>query len=169
MSKCLLTIDHLSELIPYFKSKGYSVALTHGAFDLFHSGHLELIKRTNSIADIVIVGLESDDSMCIYKNINRPIVDQFNREEILASLVEVDYTFIKPPEYLIGRSRNIYDELKPDFVTHGADFGMPKNLYDKAEQEYGVKFINLFEGSEPPYRTSKIIQQIQNSILDSLM
>lgn len=77
MADCLENIKH------------YKVGYVCGVFDLFHAGHLTLLKRCKKYCDYLIVGVDSDELTDVYKN-RRPIISQEDRMDIIRELRCVD-------------------------------------------------------------------------------
>ena len=80
----IVTIEELVEILKNKKNK--KVVFTNGCFDIFHIGHLRYLKETSNYGDILIVGVNSDASVKRLKGENRPINNEFERMEVLASL-----------------------------------------------------------------------------------
>lgn len=76
------------------KAKGLKVVFTPGAYDMIHVGHARYLALAKSLGDILVVGLNSDKSIKIYKGEDRPILSQERRAEMLAHLASVDYVVI---------------------------------------------------------------------------
>ena len=80
------SFNQLRKITLDLKKKGKRIVMTHGAFDLFHRGHLDLIQKSSLKANFLIVGVESDENISNYKNILRPIIDEDSRVEIINEL-----------------------------------------------------------------------------------
>ncbi|MGB9613180.1 MAG: PfkB family carbohydrate kinase, partial [Candidatus Margulisiibacteriota bacterium] len=68
------------------KNQGAKIIFTNGCFDLLHLGHVRYLREAKKLGDILIVGLNSDDSVTALKGPGRPYVSEMERAEILASL-----------------------------------------------------------------------------------
>jgi rfaE bifunctional protein nucleotidyltransferase chain/domain len=100
------------------REDGKSIVFTNGCFDILHVGHVRYLSAARSEGDILVVGLNSDKSVRSIKNKNRPIVNQDQRGEVLASLECVDYiTIFDYPDPL-----ELIRTLKPDVLVKGADW-----------------------------------------------
>lgn len=95
-----MSLDELLPIIERLKTAGKRIVFTNGCFDLLHRGHAEYLHRARQLGDVLIVGLNSDNSVRQLKGDERPILPQDDRAYILASLACVDYVFI-------------FDELRP--------------------------------------------------------
>jgi len=100
-----MTVDEIVEIIePVRDSK--IIVFTNGCFDILHAGHVSYLEEAKSLGDILIVGLNSDDSVRRIKGDKRPIIPQEERAYILSRLKPVDYVVIfdeDTPENLIKR------------------------------------------------------------------
>ena len=97
------------------RSRNKVIVFTNGAFDLLHVGHVRLLRHCKELGDVLVVGLNSDDSIRRYKSPTRPIYGEQERIEIVASLACVDYAvlFTEPDCALVLES------LKPDIWARG--------------------------------------------------
>lgn len=73
--------------------KKYKIGYTAGVYDLFHIGHLNLIKTAKDLCDYLMVGVNSDKLVLEYKN-KLPIINEQERLEIIKSIKYVDEAFI---------------------------------------------------------------------------
>jgi rfaE bifunctional protein nucleotidyltransferase chain/domain len=135
---------------------GLGVVFTNGCFDLIHRGHIEYLQKARVLGDVLVVGLNSDDSMRQIKGEGRPIVPQEDRAVILAALECVDYVVIfdeETPACLI-------ETLKPDILVKGADYHIDEIVGREVVEENGgrVETIDMV----PERSTTQIIQTILN-------
>ena len=88
---------------------GRVVVWTNGTFDLLHPGHLSSLQQARALGDILVVGVNSDDSVRGYKGPSRPILTQDERVVLLAALECVDYVVVfdepTPEEALRNEAR----------------------------------------------------------------
>ena len=137
------------------KKENKKIVFTNGCFDILHIGHVRYLKKSASFGDILIVGLNSDNSVKRLKGETRPINNEQDRAELLSELNFVDFVVIfeeDTPEELL-------DEIKPDIYTKGADYTL-KTLpeADVILRNNGwVEFIDFVEGKS----TTKIIDKIK--------
>ncbi|MCK4648136.1 adenylyltransferase/cytidyltransferase family protein, partial [bacterium] len=87
----LTRLDKLTEIAKRFKKEGKKIIFTNGCFDLLHLGHVRYLKEAKRLGDILIVGLNSDNSVRSLKGKDRPLVREKDRAEILSALEAVDY------------------------------------------------------------------------------
>ncbi len=134
LSGVLLEPEHLPELLtPEFRET-HRVVFTNGCFDLLHPGHIHYLSEAALLGDILIVGLNSDDSVRRLKGEGRPVNDQVSRAVLLSALRQVDYVLIfdeDTPLELITR-------VRPDILVKGGDY--------KPEAIVGYDFVTSYGG-----------------------
>ncbi|NUQ44531.1 MAG: bifunctional heptose 7-phosphate kinase/heptose 1-phosphate adenyltransferase [Phycisphaerae bacterium] len=115
----LRSLHELTAELARRRARGETIVFTNGCFDLLHRGHVEYLACCRAQGDVVVVGLNSDDSVRRQnKGPDRPIHSQEDRAAVLAALASVDYVIIfddDTPAALI-------DTLKPDVLVKGADW-----------------------------------------------
>jgi len=116
MSKIRLR-NELNEIAARLKSEGEKIVFTNGCFDLLHIGHIRYLKEAKKLGDILIVGLNSDASVRRLKP-QRPINEESQRAEVLASLAVVDFVtlFSEDTPYELIKS------IRPDVIVKGGDW-----------------------------------------------
>lgn len=97
--------------------KKYKIGYTTGVFDMFHIGHLNLIKRAKEQCDYLIVGVSTDDLVISYKN-KKPIIPF---EERLAIIESIKYVDRAVPQYTMDKM-DAWKDLKFDVLFHGSDW-----------------------------------------------
>jgi rfaE bifunctional protein nucleotidyltransferase chain/domain len=102
------------------RAQGKRVVLTNGCFDLLHYGHLNYLRESALLGDILIVGVNSDWSVKELKGPDRPINIALHRAYALASLRCVDRTFI----FEGPRFNDEIRQIKPDFYTKAGDYSV---------------------------------------------
>ena len=149
--------QELLRLRQSWSAQGKVVVWTNGCFDLLRLGHIKSLQRSKEQGDILVVELNSDNSVRRLKGEGRPLFPKYYRAEMLAAVVYVDYVVIFED---IEPSR-LVEELKPEVICKGADYADGKKPMPEAEmvRSYGgrVCFIALFED----YSTKRILQSIQ--------
>lgn len=98
------------------------VGYTAGVYDMFHIGHLNLLKNAKKYCDYLIVGVNSDETTHEYKG-KYPVVDEDNRRAIVDSIKYVDKTIIVNAPVHIDHANRIfaYEKFHPDLIFIGDD------------------------------------------------
>lgn len=101
-----------------FRENGNTIVFTNGAFDVLHIGHIDYLTFSRRQGDILVVGLNSDDSVKRYKGQGRPIIQQSERARVLAALEMVDYVVIFNEDEPV----ELIELLLPDVLVKGKDW-----------------------------------------------
>ena len=118
----VLSLEELLKAMEAFR-ESKKIAFTNGCFDILHAGHAYYLKKAKELGDILVVGLNSDESIRRIKGPQRPIVPQEMRAYLLDNLKPVDYVVIfdeDTPERLIKA-------IRPHVLVKGADWEI-KNI-----------------------------------------
>lgn len=112
------TRDMLAQLRMDWDFEDRNVVFTNGCFDILHRGHVEYLQEAKRFGDILIVGVNSDDSVTRLKGPARPLMPADDRAFIIASLFFVDYVsvFDEDTPYELIRS------VQPDLLVKGGDY-----------------------------------------------
>ncbi|AJD04532.1 TPA: D-glycero-beta-D-manno-heptose-7-phosphate kinase [Campylobacter lari] len=132
--------------------QGQKVVFTNGCFDIMHYGHIKYLEKAKKLGDILVVGLNSDESVKRLKGNSRPINLEFQRACMLASMYFVDYVVIFDED----TPYELIEFLKPDVLVKGADY--------KGKEVVGsnlVKKVELID-FEDGFSTTNIINRIAN-------
>lgn len=111
----------LAALLPVHRAAGQRVVFTNGCFDLLHLGHIRYLQEARSLGDLLVVGLNSDESTRALKGPNRPLIPQDERAEVLAALACVDYVTIFEEITAVA----LVETLRPDVYVKGGDYAAP--------------------------------------------
>ena len=113
-----LPIEGLLAVLAPRRASGATVALANGIFDILHVGHLRYLEGAKREADILVVGINSDESARRLKGPGRPIVPQEERAELVAGFACVDYVTIFDEE----TAERLILALRPDVHCKGTDY-----------------------------------------------
>ncbi len=115
----LIHPDEISELVRELKQQNKRVVSLNGSFDLMHAGHLFMLFEAKKQGDILIVALNTDDSIKKYKSVQRPIIPLEYRMEMMAAISAVDYvTYFDETDPI-----RILEKIQPDVHVNGAEYG----------------------------------------------
>ena len=98
--------------------EGKTIVFTNGCFDILHVGHVRYLAGARRLGDILVVGLNSDDSVRELKGAGRPLNSEEDRAEVLAALEAVNYVIVFDEK----RICNLVRELTPDVYAKGGDY-----------------------------------------------
>jgi D-beta-D-heptose 7-phosphate kinase/D-beta-D-heptose 1-phosphate adenosyltransferase len=137
-----------------FRRAGKRIVFTNGCFDILHAGHVRYLSAARDQGDLLVLGLNSDQSVRNIKGPKRPVVDQDHRAEVLAALTCVDYISIFDDAEPLALIKTV----RPDVLVKGADWPAAKII--------GADFVKDCGGSVvrvkivPAISTSRIIEII---------
>ncbi|MFA5145209.1 MAG: D-glycero-beta-D-manno-heptose 1-phosphate adenylyltransferase [Candidatus Omnitrophota bacterium] len=118
ISSKIKTLAELRKIILRLKARGKVVVFTNGCFDILHYGHAKYLEDAKKKGDILIVAVNSDASIKRIKGDKRPIVGQYDRLRLIASLESVDYAVLFNEDTPLKTIK----ELKPDILIKGSDW-----------------------------------------------
>lgn len=133
---------NLAGLCKMYHSQGKRIVFTNGCFDVLHSGHVSYLKGAKAKGDILIVGLNNDESVRRLKGVERPINSLEHRIAVLSELNCVDYVI---PFGSHGQDNPIelIKKIKPDVFVKGADYEKKFMPERKILKEIGAEFVLL--------------------------
>jgi D-beta-D-heptose 7-phosphate kinase/D-beta-D-heptose 1-phosphate adenosyltransferase len=94
------------------------VVFTNGCFDVLHRGHVEYLESARGLGDLLVVGLNTDDSVRRLKGPSRPVNPEDDRAYVLAGLAAVDYVTF----FAEDTPRDLIVALLPDVLVKGGDY-----------------------------------------------
>jgi rfaE bifunctional protein nucleotidyltransferase chain/domain len=101
-----------------WRREGKTVVFTNGCYDLLHPGHIRLLERARSLGDILVLALNTDDSVARLKGPSRPLIEESERARMALALEAVDaVTFFDE-----DTPRELIAEVLPDILVKGADW-----------------------------------------------
>ena len=132
------------------------IVFTNGCFDIIHAGHVRYLTAAKNFGDLLIVGLNTDESVRRLKGANRPINNQDDRAEVLLGLKAVDHVIFFGEQ----TAENLIAEVKPDIYVKGGDYTLETLPEAKIVQSYGgrVEFVNLVAGRSTTNIVKKILE-----------
>jgi len=132
--KVRTTDSLLSELAEHRRQKK-TIVFTNGCFDVLHRGHIEYLKFCRQQGDVLVLGLNSDNSIRKLKGPDRPINNQDDRAALLAAMEMVDYvTLFDDPSVL-----NLVKKVRPDVLVKGEDWAVKGVVGREYVESYGGK------------------------------
>jgi len=155
LSEKILNNIQLSEQTKEWKTAGKKIVFTNGCFDILHKGHLEILSTSASFGDILVVGINTDNSVKRLKGSSRPINDEGFRSLMLASIQYIDAVLLFDEETPL----NLITILMPDVLVKGGDYTVEQIVGADVVLKNGgeVKIVPIVKG----YSTTKIVESIQ--------
>jgi D-beta-D-heptose 7-phosphate kinase/D-beta-D-heptose 1-phosphate adenosyltransferase len=156
-SDSMMVLPELLAIVQQAKSRGETIVLTNGCFDLLHPGHLRYLNQAKDLGDRLIVLINDDDSVRRLKGEQRPINLLLSRMEMLSALACIDWVVAfsgDTPEAEIC-------QIKPDILVKGGDYQTIEAIagHDCVVENGGsVKVLQFAQG----FSTSDMIAKIQS-------
>ena len=156
-NKIIKEPQQLDGILQQWARENKSIVFTNGCFDLLHRGHIEYLSKAADFGDVLVIGLNSDDSVSRLKGPHRPIQDEISRAHIMAALEFVDLVvyFNEDTPY------ELIQKVLPDVLVKGADY--------KAEDIIGYDIVKAKGGKVetieflPGHSTSAIEEKIKKA------
>jgi rfaE bifunctional protein nucleotidyltransferase chain/domain len=148
----ILSREELRERVSEWRRAGERITLANGGFDLLHVGHVRYLRGAKALGGMLIVAINSDDSVRQLKGEGRPIMPAAERAEIVAALADVDAVVIFPEPDV----RAIIREIRPEIQAKGTDYTADTVPERDAVAEYGGRVEIV--GDPKDHSTSDIIR-----------
>lgn len=147
----------LVEAVDAARQQGRRIVFTNGCFDIIHPGHIRYLETARSLGDLLVVAVNSDESVRRLKGESRPIQDEDARSELVAALHCVDLVGIFSEDTPL----EIIMAVRPDTLVKGGDWTKDQIVgRDFVEARGGEVFAIEFEQG---YSTTNIIERIRES------
>ncbi len=154
-SNIIFDWNFLKEKVALLKNEGKKVVFTNGCFDLLHAGHVDYLIKAKELGDVLIVGMNSDDSIRRIKGDSRPIVPFDERAFVMANLKPVDFVtaFDEDTPYELIKT------IVPDYLVKGADW---------SDENIVGRDVVLANGGEIK-RIKFVVQQSTSNIIKTIL
>lgn len=153
----ILDENQLNQQLAIWRFLNKKIVFTNGCFDIIHLGHIDYLSRAKDLGDILLIGLNTDDSVKKLKGKNRPIKNQLERSILLASLQFVDgiVLFNEDTPY------ELIKKVKPNILVKGSDYKKEDIVGADIIGNTGgdIITIDFLEG----YSTTSILDKIRKS------
>lgn len=141
--------------VEQWKSQDKKVVFTNGCFDLLHPGHLHYLSEARDCGDVLIIGLNSDDSVRRLKGENRPVNSEKERALMLAGMNMVDAVVSFDEDTPL----ELIKYLRPDVLVKGGDYEIDQIVgANEVKAEGGeVRKLSYLQG----FSSSALIDKIK--------
>ena len=144
------------------RGEGRRLVFTNGCFDILHAGHVDLLRKAKETADLLVLALNSDDSIRALKGPSRPIVPEADRVEVLSALECVDYIVVfgdgsgGEGDTPLG----LIEAIRPDVLVKGGDYTRETIVGADIVTAHGGRIVTipLVEGRS----TTGIVERIRS-------
>ena len=137
------------------RERGRTIAFANGCFDVLHVGHIRYLQDAKKEADVLVVGVNGDDSVRELKGEGRPVMPAAERAEIIAAIDGVDYvTIFDEPS-----PTRLLDALKPDVHCKGTDYTADSVPERDVVRAYGGRVAIV--GDPKEHSTSELLKKLR--------
>jgi D-beta-D-heptose 7-phosphate kinase/D-beta-D-heptose 1-phosphate adenosyltransferase len=150
------TRDQIKEICITLREQGLRIVFTNGCFDILHPGHIHCLKTARDAGDVLVLGMNDDESVKGLKGAGRPVLAQDQRAEILSALEIVDYVVL----FHESTPYELVKAVQPDVLVKGGDY---------REEEVVGRDVVMARGGYvlivpplPGVSTTEIIRKIQS-------
>ncbi len=157
MKPVLKSRDEIIAIAKELKLSNKKIVFTNGCFDILHAGHVDYLAKAKAKGDVLILGLNTDESVSKIKGPLRPIINENERAFILSNLCSVDYVTL----FNEDTPRELISKIIPDVLVKGSDWSV--------ENIVGSDIVLANGGTVEPIdfvveqSTSKIVAKIKES------
>jgi len=139
-----VVLERLVAILDQRRRQGHRIVFTNGCFDLLHAGHIRFLQQARRLGDLLVVGLNSDQSVRRVKGYPRPFLKQAERIQILAALDCVDHVVV----FDETTPRRLLRRLRPDILVKGRERSLESVVGREIVESYGgaVRVLQTFEG-----------------------
>jgi rfaE bifunctional protein nucleotidyltransferase chain/domain len=148
--------EELAVQVQAHRAQGQRIVLTNGCFDVLHSGHTRYLNQAKQLGDVLVVALNSDDSVRMLKGPGRPINAQADRAAVIAALSCVDYVTVFDSPTAIPLIRR----LRPEIYAKGGDYTPEMLAETDTVEECGGRVAILDYVAERS--TTAVVQRIRD-------
>lgn len=153
-------IDNFIELetiIGQIRSENQTIVFTNGCFDILHAGHVDYIEKASKMGDVLIIGINDDDSVKRLKGASRPIHSLSNRIKVLSALEAIDFVVA----FSTDTPLELIELITPDILVKGGDYTIGNIVGATHVLENGgiVEIIDFVIHTS----TTKIIKSVQKA------
>jgi rfaE bifunctional protein nucleotidyltransferase chain/domain len=152
----ILDRQHLAARIADWRASGETIVFTNGCFDILHVGHITLLEDCRKFGSKLVLGLNSDASVCRLKGPTRPIVGERERARVMAALAAVDAVVLFTEDTPLELIR----EIRPDVLVKGGDYIIETVVGHEEVIASGgrVEIVPTVEG----FSTTNIVRKLTN-------
>jgi len=135
----VLSLNEAALFLEKQKKNGKKIVFTNGCFDIIHKGHIEYLQKAKALGDILVIGLNSDESVRRLKGPERPVMPEEDRAYILSHIVGVDVVCV----FNEDTPHKIIKTLVPDILVKGAEYELHEIVGRDVVEGAGGKVVRV--------------------------
>ena len=149
------TREEVAARVAEARAAGRTVAFANGCFDVLHVGHVRYLEGARAEADVLVVGVNGDDSVRRLKGPDRPVMPEDDRALLVAALRSVDHVVVFPEDDV----RTLLETLRPDVHCKGTDY-TPETVPERdVVRSYGGRVAIV--GDPKDHDTRSLLRRIR--------
>ena len=156
----ILALDKLRTCISDARAKGKCVVFANGCFDMLHVGHIRYLQGAKDEGDLLIVGVNSDESVRKLKGPGRPVLDEQARAQLVAAVRPVDYVIL----FSGLNVESLLEILRPDVHAKGTDYTVESVPERAAAEHLGIRIAIV--GDPKDHSTGALLETIRKDAHD---
>lgn len=151
----ILTVQELEGLVELMKNNRQTIVFTNGCFDVLHPGHIDYLQKARKLGDLLLVAVNTDDSVRALKGSRRPVNKLEDRMTMLAALECVDFVVPFPDETPL----TLIEKVTPHILVKGGDYKKENIVGAEYVEDHGgrVEIIAFLPG----YSSTALIEKIK--------
>jgi len=155
LSSSVLTLEEAILRFGREKRSGRRVVFTNGCFEILHPGHVRILEQARALGDVLVVGLNSDASVCRLKGEGKHVWPEQKRAEVLAAMESVDAVIIFDSDTPF----EVIAKLLPDVLVKGGDWPIDQIVGRQEVEAAGGRVVTvpILRG----YSTTQILQKMR--------
>lgn len=140
----IVSLEDFKLISKQFRKQNVKTVFTNGCFDILHAGHVDYLQKAKAMGDILVIGLNSDESVTRLKGPTRPVQKGIDRAQILAAMACVDFVI----EFAEDTPIEVIRAIKPDVLVKGADYTLETTVGAADVLSWGgrVEHVGLLPG-----------------------
>lgn len=165
MRNKVVQIEDLPNVSQNLKNNGRKIVVTNGCFDILHAGHVQYLRESRSLGDVLVVAINGDQSPYFQTKPGRPLVSETARAEVLTALEMIDYVVV----FQEWSPNEVFKALEADVYTKGGDYSIDSLNPDEVSllESLGTDIKILPVKSKEEYSTTSLINKIISVYGDS--
>jgi D-beta-D-heptose 7-phosphate kinase/D-beta-D-heptose 1-phosphate adenosyltransferase len=151
----IVTLEHMLALAVGYRRQKRRIVFTNGCFDLLHVGHIHCLQEAAALGDVLLVAVNSDETVRRLKGPPRPVISAQHRAAVVAALGCVNHVLIFDEE----TPHRLLEALRPDVLAKGGTYSHDEVVGHAVVEAYGgqVRALGLVEGVS----TTDIVSKVQ--------
>jgi rfaE bifunctional protein nucleotidyltransferase chain/domain len=155
MNAPILSESELLNALVTERKAGKRIAFANGCFDVLHVGHIRYLQGAAAVADVLVVGVNGDESVRVLKGEGRPVMNERERAELISAIRGVSYVTV----FHENSPSRLLQVLEPDFQCKGTDYTEGSVPEADVVRSYGGKVVIV--GDPKDHSTSAILERMR--------